>query len=340
MIHPTADVHAEAEVGDGTKIWHHAQVREGAVIGAECIIGKGAYVDAGVSLGIRCKVGNGACLFAPARVGIGVFIGPGAMLTNDRHPRATDDDGTLKGADDWEARGVTVEAGASIGCNATVLGGVTVGAGAMVGAGAVVTRDVPAGATVYGNPARLGIQQGHGPRIVLVGNGPSLRGSGLGQAIEAFEIVVRFNNFVTGGHEHDVGSRTDIWAHCNWQIQPRHFGDFRSVLLTCPTDRSWQHFCDQGAATGSFVGQVGARTNARLTTLLGCRPSSGASAIAHFADRFPTLAVCGFDNFAKGDADHHYFSDRPRPGGCPHSGAKEAEWMRGLEQQGKIIRLH
>ena len=47
-----------------------------------------------------------------------------------------------------------VEAGASIGSGATILGGVRIGAGALVGAGAVVTRDVAAGETVVGNPAR------------------------------------------------------------------------------------------------------------------------------------------------------------------------------------------
>lgn len=44
---------------------------------------------------------------------------------------------------------------ASIGSNVTVLCGVTIGAGARVGAGAVVVKDVPPGATVAGNPARV-----------------------------------------------------------------------------------------------------------------------------------------------------------------------------------------
>jgi acetyltransferase-like isoleucine patch superfamily enzyme len=49
---------------------------------------------------------------------------------------------------------IVVEDRASIGSGAIVLGGVRVGAGALVGAGAVVARDVPAGATVAGVPAR------------------------------------------------------------------------------------------------------------------------------------------------------------------------------------------
>ena len=50
-IHPTADVSEKISIGEGTSIWHHAQVREGVTIGEKCIIGKGVYVDAGVSIG-------------------------------------------------------------------------------------------------------------------------------------------------------------------------------------------------------------------------------------------------------------------------------------------------
>jgi UDP-2-acetamido-3-amino-2,3-dideoxy-glucuronate N-acetyltransferase len=52
-IHPTADVATSAVIGHGTSIWNQAQVREGARIGSDCVIGKNAYVDAGVVIGDR-----------------------------------------------------------------------------------------------------------------------------------------------------------------------------------------------------------------------------------------------------------------------------------------------
>jgi acetyltransferase-like isoleucine patch superfamily enzyme len=76
------------------------------------------------------------------------------MFTNDRFPRATRADGTLKTAADWQCYPTLVKRGASIGSGVTLLCGITIGEGALVGAGSVVTRDVPAGATVVGNPAR------------------------------------------------------------------------------------------------------------------------------------------------------------------------------------------
>ena len=83
-----------------------------------------------------------------------VFVGHGVIFINDRRPRATREDGTLQGEGDWEMQRTIVEPDASLGSGAIVLGGVRIGEGSTVGAGAVVTRDVPAGDTVAGNPAR------------------------------------------------------------------------------------------------------------------------------------------------------------------------------------------
>jgi len=154
-IHPTADVSEKATIGEGTKVWHQAQVREGAVIGKGCILGKGAYVDRDVRIGDFCKLQNSVFVFHGFNLEAGVFLGPGVMLLNDKHPRAITPDGTPQSDADWEVSEGVVRYGASVGGGAVVLPGVKVGRMAMVGAGAVVTRDVPDRAIVLGSPARL-----------------------------------------------------------------------------------------------------------------------------------------------------------------------------------------
>lgn len=154
FVAPGADVADSATLGADTKVWHLAQVREGAALGAECVVGRGAYVGTGVRVGARCKIQNAAMVYEPAELADGVFIGPAVVLTNDTHPRAVNPDGTLKSAADWDAVGVTIAEGASIGARAVCVAPVTVGAWATVAAGAVVTRDVPPFALVAGVPAR------------------------------------------------------------------------------------------------------------------------------------------------------------------------------------------
>jgi UDP-2-acetamido-3-amino-2,3-dideoxy-glucuronate N-acetyltransferase len=154
-IHPTADVSDRAQIGTGTRIWHQAQVREDAVLGEECIVGKGSYIDFGVRIGNRCKLQNGVFVYHGFDVEDGVFLGPGVMLLNDLNPRAVNPDGSLKTGEDWQVAKGVIREGASVGGGAVVLPGVTVGRHALVGAGAVVTANVPDQGLVYGNPARL-----------------------------------------------------------------------------------------------------------------------------------------------------------------------------------------
>lgn len=153
-IQPSADVDERAELGDGTVVWHLAQVREGARLGADCVVGRGAYIDHGVHVGANSKLQNYALVYAPATLGEGVFIGPAAVLTNDVYPRSVHPDGAQRRAEGWDASGVTVGDGAAIGARAVVVAGVTIGRWALVGAGAVVTKDVPDYGLVVGTPAR------------------------------------------------------------------------------------------------------------------------------------------------------------------------------------------
>ena len=146
FVHETAVVEEDARCGPGTKVWHHAHVRSGAVIGESCTLGKNVFVDAGAVIGDRCKIQNNVSVYRGVRLDDEVFVGPSAVFTNDRFPRAM--------SDDWEVVDTWVRHGSSIGANATIVCGVVIGPWAAVGAGSVVTRDVAPHELVAGNPAR------------------------------------------------------------------------------------------------------------------------------------------------------------------------------------------
>lgn len=149
-----ADVEPGAELGAGTKVWQLATVRSGARVGRDCVIGRGAYVGPGVVIGDRCKIQNQALVYEPAVLGDGCFVGPAVVFTNDTHPRAVMPDGRPQTGADWQAVGVVLHEGASVGAAAVCVAPVTIGRWAMVAAGAVVVRDVPDFALVAGVPAR------------------------------------------------------------------------------------------------------------------------------------------------------------------------------------------
>jgi UDP-2-acetamido-3-amino-2,3-dideoxy-glucuronate N-acetyltransferase len=168
----SADVDESATIGDGSSVWHLAQVREGATLGRGCVVGRGAYIGSGVELGDHCKVQNYALVYEPAQLGHGVFVGPAVVLTNDTYPRAVNPDGTGKSAADWEPVGVLVGDGASIGARSVCVAPVRIGAWSLVAAGSVVTKDVPDHALVAGVPARrIGWVGRTGRRLVDDGSG-------------------------------------------------------------------------------------------------------------------------------------------------------------------------
>ena len=171
-IHTSADVDDSAVLGPGTTVWHLAQIRENAHLGHQCIVGRGAYVGPGVIIGNNVKLQNYALVYEPSQLENSVFIGPGSILTNDVYPRAVSPSGELKQAHDWDALGVVVREGASVGARVVIVAGRSVGRWAMVAAGSVVTQDVPDFALVAGTPARqIGWVGRSGRRLVAAGEG-------------------------------------------------------------------------------------------------------------------------------------------------------------------------
>jgi acetyltransferase-like isoleucine patch superfamily enzyme len=127
----------------------------GCDIGDDVKIGAFVEIQKGVKVGNRCKISSHSFLCEGVELEDDVFIGHNVTFTNDLYPRSTNGNGRLQTEADWICIPTRVRNGASIGSGATLLCGITVGENSMVGAGSVVTRDVPAGAIVAGNPARI-----------------------------------------------------------------------------------------------------------------------------------------------------------------------------------------
>lgn len=146
FVHDHAIVETE-RVGCGSRVWAFSHVLAGARIGEDANICDHVFVENDVIIGDRVTIKSGVQLWDGVRIEDDVFVGPNVTFTNDPFPRSKHHLG--------EHPVTLIEAGASIGANATILPGVTVGRSAMVGAGAVVTADVPRFSIVYGNPARI-----------------------------------------------------------------------------------------------------------------------------------------------------------------------------------------
>jgi UDP-2-acetamido-3-amino-2,3-dideoxy-glucuronate N-acetyltransferase len=144
----------DVKLGQRVKIFEFTNLY-GCEIGDDVKIGTFVEVQKGVRVGNRCKISSHSFLCEGVTLEDEVFIGHGVMFINDRYPRAVNADGSLQTEADWRCVATTVKRGAAIGSGATILCGVVIGERATVGAGSVVTKDVPDGATVAGNPARL-----------------------------------------------------------------------------------------------------------------------------------------------------------------------------------------
>jgi UDP-2-acetamido-3-amino-2,3-dideoxy-glucuronate N-acetyltransferase len=136
VVHPFTNLYG-CRIGDNTRIGPFVEIQRGVIVGANCKVQSHAFICTGVEIGDE------------------VFVGHGVLFINDKIPRATTEDGSLKTEADWDLLPTVVERRAALGSGAIILGGVRIGEDALVGAGAVVTRDVEPRTTVAGSPAHV-----------------------------------------------------------------------------------------------------------------------------------------------------------------------------------------
>lgn len=115
VVHPSAVVGRDVEMGDGTVVMAGVVINSGARVGRNVIVNTGSTIDH------DCEVADGA------------HVGPGSHLCGH----------------------VSIGECSLVGAGTTIVPGVRVGATAVIGAGSVVLRDVADGARVAGNPCRV-----------------------------------------------------------------------------------------------------------------------------------------------------------------------------------------
>lgn len=158
-IHPTADVQTQ-HIGEGTNIWQFCVVLNDARIGNNCNINCHVLIENDVVIGDNVTIKPGVQVWDGLRIANNVFIGPNVTFTNDLFPRSKQYPEAFLTT--------SIEQGASIGANATILPNIRIGKYAMVGAGSVVVKEVEAFNLVVGNPARkIGYVTQEGTRLTM-----------------------------------------------------------------------------------------------------------------------------------------------------------------------------
>ena len=124
-------------IGDRTKIGAFVEIQKGVEVGADCKISSHSFICEGVTIEDR------------------VFVGHNVTFINDRYPKSTNDDGSMKQDDEWVLEKTLVKEGTSIGSSVTIMCGVEIGKNVLIGAGSVVTKNIPDNCIAAGIPAKI-----------------------------------------------------------------------------------------------------------------------------------------------------------------------------------------
>ena len=166
-IHPTAIIDNGASIGANCKVWHWSHVCGGARIDNNTSIGQNVYIANKVLIGKNVKIQNNVSVYDNVVLKDNVFCGPSMVFTNVINPRSSINRKS-------EYLDTTVEEGATLGANCTIVCGNKIGKYCFIGAGAVVTKSTKPFSLMVGIPVKqIGWISEYGERInlPLEGNG-------------------------------------------------------------------------------------------------------------------------------------------------------------------------
>jgi UDP-2-acetamido-3-amino-2,3-dideoxy-glucuronate N-acetyltransferase len=139
----------DVKIGEGTRLGNFVLIRGPTQIGGDCVIGSYVDIEGDVTVGRLVSLQSSCYLTRGVVVEDEVFCGPRVTTMNDKRMSYR------RSSLEFVRAAPRILRAARVGGGSVLLPGVTIGENALVGAGSVVTRDVPDGAIVVGNPARV-----------------------------------------------------------------------------------------------------------------------------------------------------------------------------------------
>lgn len=135
------------KIGDGTKVYHFANIFGKGSIGKNCIVASYVEIQDSVVVGNNCRVGSFSFLCSGVTLEDNIFLGSHTCFINDRNPVVHNKN--------YKQEKTVIKNGASIGSGTVLMCGVIIGENAVIGAGSLVLKDIPSGEVWAGSPARF-----------------------------------------------------------------------------------------------------------------------------------------------------------------------------------------
>lgn len=193
-----------------------------------------------------------------------------------------------------------------------------------------------------------------GASVLMIGNGPGAVARPMGPVVDAFDEVVRFNNYKIEGFERQVGTKTTLWSSFFRRID----NPLAHYRVICPheTDTPPDSVREKYHISGKFFDWVRQMILDRAYWKSGFTfdpekkllPTSGLLLASYLLEivGVETIHLLGFDHFSKERSGGHHYWMRDEKGGiktykkpAEHDGDIEAQIFRDWEKAGRVVYL-